>query len=330
MKRKNHGSRWIVAGAAVAGFAALHLVPRLAVSMPSTVPSAAQANGLLDTDPIENTFAQLNEVPTPDKDTFTIRGRVSVDAGATPVADGVANGVVVTILQSALQNAACGGFTPVDSKAFTASQCQAVERGRSLYCKDTTDGSFFRLRRSSSPTNFRINTIVRGRNFDPGHPYGIPLAGDVLMTQAHWFGQTEVERCRVTHNGERTACRSKGVSPLPPPCPTPTPVGPTPTPTPPPGPTPTSTPGLPTCEISFIPSTIGQGQTATISFTSTPSTFDCVFAFGSNSIPTTCGDSGGTVDWLPNYAGQSVPFLIYDSTGTTVLCSTSLTFLPQS
>ena len=207
MNRK-HGSRWIVAGAAVIGFAALHLVPRLAVSMPGSVPTAAQAGYLADTDPIENTFAQLNDQPARDKDTFTIRGRVSVDAGATPVADGVANGVTVTILESSTgAAAACGGFTPVDTKTFPASQCKAVERGRSLYCTDTTTGSFFRLRRSSSPTSFRVNTIVRGREIDPGRPFGVPLAGDVLMTQAHWFGQTEVNRCRVTQNGERTTCR---------------------------------------------------------------------------------------------------------------------------
>ena len=172
-------------------------------SVPSAQAAPLLATDPVDTDPMDDTFVQLNDVAHPDKDTFTIRGRVSVDAGATPVADGVANGVVVTILQSALQKASCGGLTPVDSKAFTASQCKAVERGRSLYCKDTADGSFFRLRRSTSPTSFRINTIVRQRNFEPKHPYGIPLAGDVLMTQAHWFGQTEVERCRVSHNGEQ-------------------------------------------------------------------------------------------------------------------------------
>jgi len=214
--RKTPGrARWAFAAAAMFGFAAMHLVPTWADRVPSSAPDEAQAGLLVDTDPIDNAFAQINDQPVPNKDTFTIRGRVSVDAGATPVADGVANGVTVTILQTLLGrgSSAGGAFTPVDSKTFTSSQCKAVERGRSLYCKDPTDNSIFRLRRSSSPTNFRVNTIVRGRELNPGHPYGVPLAGDVLMTQAHWFGVTEANRCRVTQNGERTTCRSNGSSP---------------------------------------------------------------------------------------------------------------------
>ena len=62
MKRKNHGSRWIVAGAAVAGFAALHLVPRLAVSMPSTVPRDQPRTGSAGSSSPESAWAPQTTV----------------------------------------------------------------------------------------------------------------------------------------------------------------------------------------------------------------------------------------------------------------------------
>lgn len=207
-------ARWGLAAAAFGLLAAAQVVPSASVPIAQAAPLLA--TDPVDTDPMDDTFVQLNDVAHPDKDTFTIRGRVECETGENPVADGDANGVTVTALQSGGKtncptNAVCTlPYTPVKSKTFTASQCKAIFQGRSLYCKDTTDGSFFRLRRSSSPTRFRVNTVVRRQEFvDPAKPFSVPLAGDVLLSQFHWFGETEVELCRVSHNGERTTCRVK-------------------------------------------------------------------------------------------------------------------------
>jgi hypothetical protein len=191
-----------LAAAALGFIAAAQVAPTGSVAV-------AQANGLVDTDPMDDAFVQLNDVVHPDKDTFTIRGRVSCETGENPVADGDANGVTVTALQSSAPTPPFPLYTPVKSKTFTGEQCRAIFNGRSLYCKDPADGSFFRLRRSSSPTRFRVNTVVRRQEFEIGKPYQVPLAGDVLFSQFHWFGETELPLCRVTHNGERTTCRTK-------------------------------------------------------------------------------------------------------------------------
>ncbi|MFM7140935.1 MAG: hypothetical protein ACKO2K_03355 [Alphaproteobacteria bacterium] len=204
-------AKWGLAAAAFGLLAATQVMPSVAVSV-------AQASGLVDTDPMDDTFVQLNDVQLlgalggkPDEDTFTIRGRVQCETGEDPVADGVANGVTVTAFESGEPRPPIPfQYTPVKSKTFTPSQCKAIFQGRSLYCKDTNDGSFFRLRRSSSPTKFRVNTVVRQQEFvDPAKPFGVPLAGDVLFTGFHWFGETDANFCRVTHNGERTTCRVK-------------------------------------------------------------------------------------------------------------------------
>lgn len=197
-------AKWGLAAAAFGLLAATQVMPSVAVSV-------AQANGLVDTDPMDDTFVQLNDVSHPDKDTFTIRGRVQCETGEDPVADGVANGVTVTAFESGEPKPPIPfQYTPVKSKTFTSEQCKALFQGRSLYCKDTNDGSFFRLRRSSSPTKFRVNTVVRQQEFvDPAKPFGVPLAGDVLFTGFHWFGETDANLCRVSHNGERTTCRVK-------------------------------------------------------------------------------------------------------------------------
>lgn len=197
-------AKWGLAAAAFGLLAATQVMPSVAVSV-------AQANGLVDTDPMDDTFVQLNDVSHPDKDTFTIRGRVQCETGEDPVADGVANGVTVTAFESGEPKPPIPfQYTPVKSKTFTSEQCKALFQGRSLYCKDTNDGSFFRLRRSSSPTKFRVNTVVRQQEFvDPAKPFGVPLAGDVLLSQFHWFGETDLNLCRVSHNGERTTCRVK-------------------------------------------------------------------------------------------------------------------------
>ena len=172
----------------------------------AAVPARAGGSGLIDTDTLEDPFVQLNDVATENRDTFTIRGRVEVALGQSPVADGVANGVTVTVLESATP----APPVAVDAKTFTAAECKAVASGRSLYCKDSTDGSFFRLRRSSSPTKFRVNTVVRRREFvSPAKPFETPLWGDVQMSLFHWLGETDPSLCRVTQNGERTTCRVK-------------------------------------------------------------------------------------------------------------------------
>lgn len=196
-------SGWGLAAAAFGLLAATQVMPTPAVSV-------AQA-GLIDTDTMDDTFVQLNDVAHPDKDTFTIRGRVECQTGENPVADGDANGVTVTAFQSPLPTPPIPAqYSPVKSKTFTAEQCKSIFQGRSLYCKDPTDGSFFRLRRSSSPTKFRVNTVVRRQEFvDPAKPFGLPLAGDVVLSQFHWFGETSQGLCRVSHNGERSTCRVK-------------------------------------------------------------------------------------------------------------------------
>ena len=61
-------SGWGLAAAAFGLLAATQVMPSPAVSV-------AQA-GLIDTDTMDDTFVQLNDVAHPDKDTFTIRGRV--------------------------------------------------------------------------------------------------------------------------------------------------------------------------------------------------------------------------------------------------------------
>lgn len=172
----------------------------------AAVPARAGGSELIDTDILEDPFVQLNDVATENRDTFTIRGRVEVALGESPVADGVANGVTVTVLESATP----APPVAVDAKTFTAAECKAVASGRSLYCKDSTDGSFFRLRRSSSPTKFRVNTVVRRQEFvSPAKPFETPLWGDVQMSLFHWLGETDPSLCRVTQNGERTTCRVK-------------------------------------------------------------------------------------------------------------------------
>ena len=186
----------------------------------AAVPARANGSGLIDTDTLEDPFVQLNDVATENRDTFTIRGRVEVALGENPVADGVANGVTVTVLESATP----APPVAVGAKTFTAAECKAVASGRSLYCKDSTDGSFFRLRRSSSPTKFRVNTVVRRQEFVsvavpvckiqrpeamPAQPFETPLSGDVQMSLFNWLGETDPSLCRVTQNGERTTCRVK-------------------------------------------------------------------------------------------------------------------------
>ncbi len=196
-------AKWGLVTAAFGFFAATQLLPSAGVSV-------AQA-GLIDTDTMDDTFVQLNDVAHPDKDTFTIRGRVECQTGQDPVADGLTYGVQVTALESSPPVAPIPfQYNVVKSKVFAPSQCKAIFQGRSLYCKDTTDGSFFRLRRSSSPTKFRVNTVVRRQEFvDPAKPFGLPLAGDVLFANFHWFGETDSNLCRVSHNGERSTCRVK-------------------------------------------------------------------------------------------------------------------------
>ena len=95
----------------------------------AAVPARAGLAGLIDTDTLEDPFVQLNDVATENRDTFTIRGRVEVALGQSPVADGVANGVTVTVLESAtpappVAVGAARGRVGLDDRAAAASAAQ--------------------------------------------------------------------------------------------------------------------------------------------------------------------------------------------------------------
>jgi hypothetical protein len=75
--------------------------------------------------------------------------------------------------------------------------------------------SSFRLRGTQAkPTSFRVNTVVRRRDFSPGKPFDLPLAGEVSVGSPSsasgsfiWDGTPDVAYCSETQNGERTTCR---------------------------------------------------------------------------------------------------------------------------
>lgn len=200
--------------------AALAALVAVALSAPLRASAAPP-----DAGSIEDAVVQVSEVPQAGRDEFAIRGRVSIEPGVDPVADGVANGVTVAAFESAppTPSTPCSGSRAVASKTFAPGQCKAILGGRSLSCKDTSDSSVFRLRRSSSPTSFGVNAIVRGLDLPASGPLSLPLAGEVKTNAVHWFGWTQESLCRVTLNGARTSCRGRGTSP--PPCQGP-PLGP--------------------------------------------------------------------------------------------------------
>ncbi|MBU6281598.1 hypothetical protein KGQ64_05100 [bacterium] len=132
--------------------------------------------------------------------------------------DGVEYAVTVTMYQSAgttgaevAGDASClAGYTPVDTFTFEPGDCRSVMSGRSLYCKDPETNSMFRargVRSAKDPNSFRLNSIVRSQELTVTKPYEVPLAFLVELNGRRWRGDTDINYCRVTQNGERTTCR---------------------------------------------------------------------------------------------------------------------------
>ena len=199
----------------------------VALAALALVPRGAQAGpGAPTTGTITDPFVQANDDARENRDSFTILGRIDA-TGSDPVGDGVAGGATVTAFQST--------STEIASLSFAASDCRSAAGGLSLFCKDAATGSTLRLRgTNANPDSFRLVAKVRGQEFDPGKPFGTPLAGEVDVGSAggafaSWLGVTA--NCRLAHNGDRTTCTGEGVAPTPTPVPTPTPT-PTPTPAP--------------------------------------------------------------------------------------------------
>ena len=177
----------------------------------------AWAGVLIDTDTIEEPFVQLNDrdlSPRGPQDTFTIRGRVYINSGEDPIAAALANGATSTVYQGAGSPSGSLGIE-VDTFSWTSSQCKTAKGGLSLFCRDSVSNSSFRLRGTQArPTSFRVNTVVRKRDFSPGKPFDLPLAGDVSVGSPSsasgsfvWDGTPDAGNCSTTQNGERTTCR---------------------------------------------------------------------------------------------------------------------------
>lgn len=174
--------------------------------------------GLIDTD-VEEPFAQINDQATPDKDTWTIRGKVTDPTASTVVSDGVESGVTVTMYESGVPATPVEGFSPfsvVDTFTFEAGECRSIANGRTLYCKDLETNSFFRargVRSAKDPNSFRLTSVIRSQELTVNQtptgtePYGLPLAYEVDLSGRLWRGDTDIDYCRITQNGERTTCR---------------------------------------------------------------------------------------------------------------------------
>ncbi|MFM8410972.1 MAG: hypothetical protein ACKOCT_11910, partial [Alphaproteobacteria bacterium] len=103
---------------------------------------------LVDTD-VSEPFAQINDQRVPNKDTWTVRGKVTDPTASSVVSDGVANGVTVTMYESGEPVSAVAGFSSfseVDTFTFAPGECRSISNGRTLYCKDPETNSFFRAR----------------------------------------------------------------------------------------------------------------------------------------------------------------------------------------
>ena len=179
--------------------------------------SGAQAGGgQTITDPV----VIANDDAAPAGDFYAVRGRI--DSGTDLVVAGVSSGTTVSIFQANSTGGAFPGYEEIDSETFDASECKAVTAGLSLYCKDTASGSFLRLRGTRArPGSWRVNASVRGRDFDPGKPFGTPLAAEVDLGSAGGAFLGVTATCRVTQNGDRYSCTGEGVAPTPTPTPTP-------------------------------------------------------------------------------------------------------------
>ncbi|MFM8408707.1 MAG: hypothetical protein ACKOCT_00365 [Alphaproteobacteria bacterium] len=174
---------------------------------PASAESAAQ---LIDTDTIEDPFIQLNDGSRPDKDTFTIRGRVNVNPGSDPVPVGVANGAIALVYEA---GSTLGAFVLVETQIFDPSECTAKSSGRSLICRNS-DGSFLRLRSTqSNPGSYQANVYVKRQEFSPGKPFELPLSAEIQIGGFDWIGSGVINYCTVSHNGDRTTCRASKAGP---------------------------------------------------------------------------------------------------------------------
>ncbi|MFM7141438.1 MAG: DUF1566 domain-containing protein [Alphaproteobacteria bacterium] len=143
----------------------------------------------------------------PSKDFFTVRGRI--DSSADVVSDGVANGATISIFETSSPGSAFLGYDEIDSLTFDASECRSASAGLSLYCKDATTGSYLRLRGAgSNPGSWRVVAAVRGREFDPGKPFGPPLAAELSVGTSEWL--TVTASCRTSQNATRYTCTGEG------------------------------------------------------------------------------------------------------------------------
>lgn len=145
--------------------------------------------------------------PKPSKDFFAVRGRV--DSGTDLVTGGVASGATVSIFETSSPGSAFLGYDEIDSFTFDAGDCSAANAGLSLYCKDPSSGSYLRLRGARSrPGSWQVVARVRGREFDAGAPFGLPLAAEVSIDAAEWL--TVTASCRTSQNATRATCTGEG------------------------------------------------------------------------------------------------------------------------
>jgi len=169
-----------------------------------------------------------NDGAAPASDFYAVRGRI--DSGTDLVAAGVSSGTTVSIFQASSTGGAFPGYDEIDSETFDASECKAVTAGLSLHCRDAASGSSLRLRGTRArPGSWRVIASVRGRDFDPGKPFGTPLAAELDLGSAGGAFLGVTATCRLSNNGVRYTCNGEGVAPTPTPTPTSTPI-PTPTP----------------------------------------------------------------------------------------------------
>ncbi|MFM7142819.1 MAG: Ig-like domain-containing protein, partial [Alphaproteobacteria bacterium] len=127
--------------------------PPTATPAPTPTPTALPPTPTPST-LVADPFAQVSDSRRPDRDTWTVRGKVTLsDADADRVvSDGLWGGLVARIYQ-----ASGGGPSLLDTGVFSPFVCTSTTGGRSLYCK--SGGSFARLRRTRSakdPNSFRI------------------------------------------------------------------------------------------------------------------------------------------------------------------------------
>ena len=187
----------------------------LALTALALMAGEAQAQAGTITDP----FVQVIDDARANRDSFTIRGRIDA-TGSAPVSDGVTGGATVSAFQVSSTGSALPGYEEIASLSFAGSDCRAANGGLSLFCKDATTGSTLRVRGTSAqPDSCRMVANVRGQEFDPGKPFGTPLAGEIEVGSAGGAFLGVTATCRVSHNGDRYTCNGEGVAPTPTPTP---------------------------------------------------------------------------------------------------------------